>query len=192
MVAGAGACHGERLHRKPQPAAGLQVFHGQRVVRFAQQVGRVIPRQCAHCPLACGRKGEALRQLALHGEGERLREQELRERAERLCVPALAAEADRAAADLREQEGAALGKPLRAGHRPRQRQLEHGVRAAAQRHLRARPFGKEGRAAALHEIAAHHHGDLLGARLPRGVQERCMAAVEGIEFRNDAEYAVLL
>ena len=59
-----------------------------------------------------------------------------------------------------QQRHAALGEPLRRGHGPQHRQLQHQIRAAPNGHLRTGRLGHGGEAAPLGEAAAHgaHHG----------------------------------
>ena len=80
----------------------------------------------------------------------------------------------------------AEGKTLRAGERPRQRQLDEQVRAALERKACARPFVERRRFAALHEISAHHTDDGSLRFGPHVPEQRGMSVMQRIKFTNYA------
>lgn len=177
MMPAARAGHGHRLPCGAQQAHGAQVFYGQRVVGFAGVLSRRLS-QGARMRFSAGQSGA---QRVRVRRGQRLPPQRVR-------VCALASETQvRHHPQAVEQRHAPQRKALRVPQRKERGQFKHRIRAAAQRHLRTRPFGNQRRLSPLGKISAHRADNVLAPRqLPDPAQMMRMAVMEGVIFTNNA------
>ena len=82
---------------------------------------------------------------------------------------------------------AAVGKPFRRGRGPREGQLQHQIRAAADGGLRPGVLAQQGEVPPLDEAAAHgaDDGGVRPQQFPGTLQLEQMSAVQGIVLCND-------
>ena len=103
-----------------------------------------------------------------------------------------AAEAEPLYAQRRKQLHAALREMRRVAYGEQRGQLEHEIRAAAQRHFGPRPFRHDRRLAALRERTAHRADDAVAPRLrPQKAQKARVSVMKGVKFADNAQQARL-
>ena len=170
--------------------AGLQdrlaVFDAEDVVRLRAERGAFGAERFFNGARARGGKGQARREVGAQVVRKLRGKQVFGDAHKRRGFAAFAAEKERVRAERVQQRYAAEGKALRAGQRPRQRKLQHEVRAVLQREPRARPLIERRRLAALYEISAHCADDGAARRGPHVAQQRRMTVVQRVEFTNYA------
>jgi hypothetical protein len=139
-----------------QPCQCLAVFHPQNVVGRAKHPRRSGVGNLFHGPLPRGGKAVPGSQFLPQQVGKFRCAQCLRCPLQPLRVGAFAAEGQMrhdsgAGQHLRAAQAEALGR----GDRPRQRQLQHQIRAGAHGGLRPDVLADNGKSAPLHKISAH-------------------------------------
>ena len=187
VVTSPGAAHHQQLRVPAQRVGGGEIGHAQRVVGVPKHPGAV-PGQTADGLLTGLRKGTPRRQTLPQQRGKRRTLQRGGAVPQKIRLSALAAEGQRVRARRTQHRDSAPGEALRGRNRPGQGQLQHQIRAAAQRHLRPGGGPEGGGGAPLGEAAAHGH-DHAGLR-PTGAdpgEEVGVTPVEGVELRDDSD-----
>ena len=178
---------GDRHQRSPQLQDGLAVFHGQIVVRLAQQRrhGRVGPHGL-HCRLpGCRKAAGPGRKPGLEGGAVFRAGEHPGGLHQKRRIRGLGSEHQSVAPGGGQQLHPGPGKAFRPGTGIRSGQGEHEVGPAGQRGLHPHAFGQQGQRAPLGQPAAYGHRHPLSTQCLCLLQLPSVAVVEGIVFGND-------
>ena len=177
--------NGQRAQGEPAAQQRLAVLHAQNVVGRFQQRRLFRSQQGGYRRLTAGRVGLSRVQPTAQGSGILRREQAASQLQQRRRLAALAAKHQ-----IRHHAGggkyldAAIGKGLRRGHSPGQRQLQHQVRAALHDGPGPLVLANQGKITPLDEVAAHgaDNGGVGSQQPPGLLQQAQMPAVQRIVF----------
>ena len=160
----------------------LAVFNAENIVRIFEHGGVLADeRPCRRLARAC--KGCARRERFAQRRRKIRAQQRFRRAQQHLRLAALAAKGQHADKPRCIQDrNAAARKALRRCDGPRQRQLQHKIRAAAHRRFRARVRALDSKIAALDKASAHRADDacIRAEAPPQLVELPFVAVVEGI------------